>query len=92
MAADKLNWGVKIRDEGKTPRGRMSAEEANDLQAKFNANADLLDAKASSDYVNEQIGNTVEYVNQGDEQNASAISNLSTATLPTPSDETFIIL
>lgn len=42
--AQKLNWGTKVRNEGKTAAGRLSAEEANDLQAKFNANADQLDA------------------------------------------------
>lgn len=42
--AQKLNWGIKVRNEGKTAAGRLSAEEANDLQAKFNANADQLDA------------------------------------------------
>ena len=41
--AQKLNWGTKVRNEGTTPSGRLSAEEANDLQAKFNANADQLE-------------------------------------------------
>lgn len=44
MAAEKLNWGTKVRNKGVNADGRLSAEEANDLQAKFNANAEQLDA------------------------------------------------
>ena len=106
--AQKLNWGNKVRNEGKTAAGRLSAEEANDLQAKFNANAGQLDlatnglsseterATSAEEFLDEKINteitNTIEYVNQGDEQNAAAVSELAAVTLPTPSNETFIIL
>lgn len=42
--AQKLNWGTKVRNKGVNAAGRLSAEEANDLQAKFNANAEQLEA------------------------------------------------
>jgi len=49
-------------------------EDITDIKAEQIVQNTAIDLRATLEYVNEEIGNTVEYVNQGDQTNASAIT------------------
>lgn len=63
MAAEKINWGTKVVNNGSTADGRFSAVEANELHEKFNSHADDIDELVTSiTDVNSEITNIQEQI------------------------------